>query len=216
MSQWQQIQQRYNQLQLREKRLIFFGSLLLSGWLLLLLVVEPAFLAYQQSHKQLQQVQQQIRALDEQAALLQTQLVQDINQPLREQLSLQQQRDLAQDDQLNPYRQRFMTGQQTVLMLQDLLASLAPLQLVALTTAPAEPLRLPGQPPEDLPALYRHQTTLVVSGNYQQLQQIVLKVEALPWLLQWQQLDYQVQQHPTAQLTLQLATVSEHESYIRF
>lgn len=216
MSQLQQLQQRYDGLQLREKRLIFFGGILLSAWLLVVLVLEPAYLAYQQSSKQLQQVKQQLQALEQQAGLLQSQLVQDINQPLREQLLQQQQRELGQVEQLLPYRQRFMTGQQTVLMLQDLLGSLAPLQLVALTTAPAQPLRLPGQPLDEPAALYQHITTLVVSGNYQQLQQMLLKLEALPWLLQWQQLDYQVQQHPKAQLTLQLATVSEHESYIRF
>ncbi|GGW48658.1 type II secretion system protein GspM [Alishewanella tabrizica] len=216
MSQWQQLQQRYNGLQIREKRLIFFGSLALGCWLMLILILEPVYLRFQQSQTQVQQVQQQLQALQEQASLLQQQLSLDINQPLHEQLAQQQQLMQSQNAQLQPYRQQFMTGQQTVLLLQDLLGSLQPLQLVSLTTAPAQPLLLPGQQPDETPALYRHVTTLVVSGEYGQLQQMLLKLEALPWLLQWQQVEYQVQQHPKAQLMLQLATVSEHESYIRF
>lgn len=216
MSQWQQLQQRYNGLQLREKRLIFFGSLVLGTWLLLILLLEPMYLRYQQGQTQVKHVQQQLQALQEQASLLQQQLAMDINQPLLMQLAQQQQLIQAQDAQLIPYRQQFMTGQQTVLLLQDILGSLQPLQLVSLTTAPAQPLLLPGQQPDETPALYRHVTTLVVSGEYAQLEQMLLKLEALPWLLQWQQIEYQVQQHPKAQLMLQLATVSEHESYIRF
>lgn len=212
----QSLSTRYDALKLREKRLVFFGSLLVLTYLLVVLLVEPAWLAYQQAQRQTTQLEQQLAAVVRQNEQLAAELSVDINQPLREQLAQQQTLNQQSAEQLRPFQARFITGSQTVTLLHDLLAQLNNLQLVSLHAAPAQPMHLPGQDSTEPPALYQHLTMIVVQGRYEELQQLVLALERLPWLLRWQQLDYQVQEYPVAHLTLQLATVSEHESYIQF
>lgn len=213
---WQQLNARYDALKLREKRLVFFGLLLVLAYLLLILLLEPAWLRYQQAQRQTVQLQQQLAALTTQNEQLAQELSVDINQPLRQQLAQQLELNQQQAEQLKPFQARFITGSQTVALLHDVLAEMKALQLVSLQAAAAKPMHLPGQDSAEPPALYQHLTTVVVQGKYDELQQLVQALERLPWLLSWQQLDYQVQQYPLAHLTLQLATVSEHESYIQF
>lgn len=216
MSIWQQVSARYNLLQLREKRLIFFGSALLLVWFSLVLFLEPAYLAWQTSKQQTHNLTRANEQLEQQLAVLQLQLAQDINQPLLLTIAEQQEQQRQMLNMLGAYQQQFITGTQTVKLLQDLLGQLAPLQLVVLRSEAATPIRLPGEP-DDAPAqLFQHVTVLTVSGNYMQLKSLVQQLEGLPWLLSWQKLEYQVIEYPIAQMTLFIATVSADESYIQF
>lgn len=216
MSQWQQVNERYNRLQLREKRLIFFGLALLIAWTSLIVLLEPAYLKWQATKQQIQSVAQTNLQLEQQLAILQQQLSQDINQPIQVAITEQQQQQQQLLAELGRYRLQFITGNQTVKMLQDLLGKLSPLQLVSLRSEQATPLRLPGESPDAPVQLYQHVTVLTVSGSYGQLKSLLQQLEALPWLLTWQKLEYQVLEYPQAQMTLFISTVSADESYIQF
>ena len=74
---------------------------------------------------------------------------------------------------------------------------------------------MPGQQAEDPALLFQHKTTLVLSGSYADLLQVVQRMEQLPWLLNWAELGYTVVMHPKAELALTLITVSEYEDFIR-
>lgn len=216
MSLWQQVNERYNRLQLREKRLVFFGLALLVAWTSLIILLEPAYLKWQATKQQMQTLTQSNLQLEQQLAILQQQLSQDINQPLHLAIAEQQQQQQLLLTQLGAYRQQFITGNQTVKMLQDLLGKLSPLQLVSLRSEPATPLRLPGESPDAPVQLYQHVTVVTVSGSYEQLKVLLQQLEVLPWLLTWQKLEYQVLEYPKAQMTLFISTVSADESYIQF
>ncbi len=46
-------------------------------------------------------------------------------------------------------------------------------------------------------------------------QQLLERLEQLPWQLHWRTLDYQVKDYPQAELQLELETVSEYDSYLK-
>lgn len=216
MSLWQQVNERYNLLQLREKRLVFFATLALTAWVCWVALLEPAAEQWQQARLQSALVAQNNQDLERQLQQLQVQFAEDINQPLRQSIAGQQQQQAALLGQLNVYQQQFITGGQTVRMLQDLLSQLRQLQLVSLSTLGATPLRLPAQAEQSGPELYQHLTVLTVAGNFEQLMALLQQLEGLPWLLNWQQVEYQVLEHPKAQMTVFISTVSENASYIQF
>ncbi|GHG67851.1 hypothetical protein GCM10010919_16860 [Alishewanella longhuensis] len=216
MSAWQQVTERYTKLQLREKRLVFFGSLALMIWVSLIFLLEPAYLRWQAVKQQTLSLERVNQALSQQLTLLQQQLSQDINQPIQLDIVSKQQQQAVLLKELGAYRQQFITGSQTVKMLQDILGPLSALQLVSLRSEPAVPIRLPGESPEAPVQLFQHVTVLSVTGNYMQLKSLLEQVEVLPWLFTWQKLEYQVLEYPKAQMTLFISTVSADESYIQF
>ena len=56
---------------------------------------------------------------------------------------------------------------------------------------------------------------MVLTGSYFALTAVLERLDALPWSLGWQSIDYKVTEYPDAELTLHLLTVSDHESYIK-
>lgn len=215
MTQWQQLNSRYSNLQPREKSLIFYGLLILTLWLGIMYVLEPTWKNLQQSERQQRTVQAQITEAERQAEQLKLQLASDINSDFKQQITQLQQQQQALNEQISLTASHFVGAEQMITLLQDVLSNSKGVQLKALTTSEAQPVRLAGQPVDEASVLFRHTTTLVVSGRYQQLYAMLQRIEQLPWLLNWAALDYQVTTHPQADMTLQLITVSEYEDFIR-
>ncbi|WP_333608368.1 hypothetical protein [Arsukibacterium sp.] len=215
MSAENSLQQRYQALQPREKKLVFFGLLLLTLWLGVMLWLEPAFKQRQAVQQQNRELSQQLQLAQQQNQQLQLELQRDLNEPFRQQSAALQQQLSQLAAELELSREQFIGSGQMLALLHDLLARSRQLELKSLATSAAKPVWLAGQSAEDRPLLYQHQTTLIVEGRFADIQQLLTQLEALPWLIQWQQLDYQVQEHPRAQVSIELITVSEYENFIQ-
>lgn len=209
------VQQRYSALQPREKKLVFYGLLVLTLWLGIMYWLEPAFKQQQAAKQQYQQLSQQLQLAQQQNQQLQLELQADLNQPFRQQTSDMQQQLAQLSAELQLSREQFIGAGQMLALLHDILARSRQLTLKSMATSAARPLLLAGQSAQDSPLLYQHHTTLIVQGRFSAVQQLLTELEALPWLIQWQQLDYQVLEHPQAQVSIELITVSEYENFIQ-
>lgn len=215
MANWQQINQRYQALQFREKRLIFFGSIILVFWLLLIYLLEPAWQQQQQLTGQQQKLRLQQQQVRQQLELLQLQLAIDIDQPLRDEITSLTQQQTELTAQRYNQSSLFIGADQMLALLREILAKSQQLTLKSLSTSAAVPVVLAGQLAGEAPLLYQHKTTLIVSGAYRNVQQLLSELEKLPWLVQWQQLDYQVTDYPAADISIEFITVSENENFIQ-
>jgi MSHA biogenesis protein MshJ len=215
MANWQQLNQRYQALQIREKRLLFFGLLLLLFWLLLMYLLEPAWQQQQQLISDRQKLLLQQQQVQQQLQLLQQQLAIDIEQPLRDEIASFAQQQAALTVQRQSQSSLFIGADQMLALLREILAKSQQLSLKSLATSAAVPVVLACQLAEETPLLYQHKTTLVVSGAYSDVQQLLKELEQLPWLVQWQQLDYQVTEYPLADISIEFITVSENENFIQ-
>ncbi|KKO48126.1 hypothetical protein VT06_13550 [Arsukibacterium sp. MJ3] len=215
MANWQQLNQRYQTLQIREKRLVFFGLLLLLFWLLLMYMLEPAWQQQQQLIGERQKFLLQQQQVQQQLQLLQQQLAIDIEQPLRDEIASFTQQQTELSVQRQSQSSLFIGADQMLALLREILAKSQQLSLKSLATSAAVPVVLAGQLAEEAPLLYQHKTTLVVSGAYNDVQQLLKELERLPWLVQWQQLDYQVTEYPLANISIEFITVSENENFIQ-
>lgn len=67
-----------------------------------------------------------------------------------------------------------------------------------------------------LPAnnLFRHNFTMVFSGNYVETLKYFKKIEKLPWKFYWDSVDYKVTKYPEAQITIKLHTVSASQEFM--
>lgn len=215
MANWRQLNQRYQALQLREKRLIYFGSIVLVFWLLFIYLLEPGWQQRQLLIGEQQKFRLQQQQVQQQLELLQMQLAVDIEQPLRAEIASLNQRQAELTAQRQSQSSLFIGADQMLALLREVLSKSQQVKLKSLSTSAAIPVVLAGQLAGEAPLLYQHKTTLVVSGAYRNVQQLLSELEQLPWLVQWQQLEYQVSEHPLADVSIELITVSENENFIQ-
>ena len=62
--------------------------------------------------------------------------------------------------------------------------------------------------------LYKHSTTLKLTGSYQQLYQYLSSLEQSKWELYWDQLHYKVIEYPQAEIIIRVHTISTNEHWI--
>lgn len=230
MSQWQQLSEQYLQLQLRERRLIYLASLVLLLWLGALYAVEPLWQSLQASKQQQKLVLQQMAQLQQQVDTVLQVLNTDPNTQIRSQISQSEQKRDELSQQIKQLTGRYVSPEQMLPLLQDVLKSSPGVKLLRMRSLQAEPVSLapapqvaapapavatPGQSVPAAPLLYLHKTEISFSGQYAQLQRLLQQLEQLQWQLHWHQLEYKVSEHPQAELRLELETISEQADYLR-
>lgn len=215
MANWQQLNQRYQALQHREKRLIYFGSVLLLFWLLFIYLLEPGWQQRQQLVGEQQKLSLQQQQVQQQLELLQLQLAIDIEQPIRDEILNLSRQQTELITQRQGQSSLFIGADQMLALLREILSKSQQVKLKSLSTSTATPVMLAGQLADEAPLLYQHKTTLVVSGGYRNVQLLLSELEQLPWLVQWQQLEYQVSEYPLADISIEFITVSENENFIQ-
>ncbi|MEH8018892.1 type II secretion system protein GspM [Rheinheimera muenzenbergensis] len=215
MNQWQQLSERFSQLQPREKGLIAAAVLFLTLWLALNYLLEPSWQATKKQQLQQRQLQQQLADVQQQTVQFKAQLGIDQDAGYRQQIADLQQQQQQLNAQIRQSASHFIGAEQMLSLLQNMLASSEGVQIKRLASAPAEAVKLEGQTAEDAALLYQHKLTLVMTGSYARLYQVLTRMEQLPWLINWAGLQYQVEQYPEGELSLELITVSEHEDIIR-
>lgn len=108
-------------------------------------------------------------------------------------------------------------------VLEELLAGSKELRLVRLESHPPERVGLSDTsessdrttPASVLDAaLYRHGLTLEIEGSYQATLDYLDRIERSPWNLIWKRLEYRVDAHPKATITIDLQTISEREEWV--
>ena len=233
MNRWQQLSEQYLQLQLRERRLIYLASLALLLWLGALYAVEPLWQSLQAGKQQQKLVLQQMAQLQQQVDTVLQVLNTDPNAQIRTQISQSQQQRDELSQQIKQLTGRYVSPEQMLPLLQDVLKSSPGVKLLRMRSLQAEPVSLapapqvaapvqtqaaatPGQSSvPSVPLLYLHKTEISFSGQYAQLQRLLQQLEQLPWQLHWHQLEYKVSEHPQAELRLELETISEQADYLR-
>lgn len=224
MSQWQQYSERFLKLQLRERYLIGYGSALLLLWLGALYLVQPLWQMQVQLKQQNRSSLQQIVGLQQQIDEVQKALSVNPDQQLQQNIDSMLATEQQLFGQIRSVTGRYISGEQMVQLLQDVLNQQQNIRLIALENLPAKAVMLPGavvtttatdKLSSDKPLLYRHGTKLTFAGHYAGLQQLLQRLEQLPWQLHWRTLNYQVKEYPQAELQLELETVSEYDSYLK-
>lgn len=184
-------------------------------WLLFILLVEPTWQNWQQQRVKYADLQQQITRLNEQETLLLQQTSIDIDAEHSNKLTLLQREKNILRQKIQQSTQHFISADQMVSLIQNMLENSSSVQLQLLTTAQSKPLMLVGQAENTAPLLYQHSITLQLTGNFKSLVQALEQIEQLPWVVEWKKFEYSVLTHPAAVMTLELVTVSEHENIIK-
>lgn len=220
--QWQQLNSRYAALSRRERILVALALLLGP-----LLIGNALLLGPQQARAKSLEIgisTQQASTTQLQAEIisLQQQLDSDPNAGRKAELAaLNAERDKL-DEQLRQFGAVLVRPEEMNGLLERLLARQSGLRLLSLKTlAPQSALQQgdaakdgDGKPVERSFDLYRHGVEIRLEGSYAQLHAYLAQLEKLPQRLLWGALSYRVIEHPKAELTLTVYTLSPDKSWL--
>lgn len=126
------------------------------------------------------------------------------------------------DNKLQSVSQNLIKADQLPQALQEVLQKTQQLTLLEVKTLPAKELQFASVTPvndgqsvavveENKAGVYQHVVELRVSGSFNQIVQLLIALEHLPWRFYWQSLDYSVVHYPSAEVTLRVYTLSSEE-----
>ncbi len=107
---------------------------------------------------------------------------------------------------------RLVPPEAAVEILEELLASDGRLALLNLTSE--APRRLGPEETNGASTLYQHGLRLEIRGDFAATLDYLRRLEASPWQLLWDRLEYRVEQHPEAHVTIEIHTLSEREEWV--
>lgn len=112
--------------------------------------------------------------------------------------------------QLLQNKKKFAQPQMIPQVLDDIFKQNKQLSLLKLDTLPTTKLL----PDSHEQPIYKHGLSLTFRGNYDNTVSFLRSLEALPWAIVWEALDYQVKQHPSAEVNIKLYTLSFEEKWL--
>ncbi|KOO58714.1 hypothetical protein WH43_07650 [Rheinheimera sp. KL1] len=215
MSAWQQMSERFSALKEREKYTALIGALLLSLWLFMLQLLVPAFEELRKVEQQItsatlatQQHSNTLTTLEQQAGV-------DLDANYKKELEALELQEQELQQQISKLTSYFIGSERMASLLQDVLKSSKNVKMKSVIANPPVPLTFAEQGTDNKAVIYQHSTVVVLTGSYFALTAVLERLDALPWSLGWQSIDYKVTEYPDAELTLHLLTVSDNESYIK-
>ncbi|MDF3124929.1 hypothetical protein [Rheinheimera sp. 1928-s] len=215
MNTWQQWSARFSALKEREKYTAFIGALLLCLWLFLLQFLVPAFEELRKVELQIKSATMTTEQQRNTLTSLQQQAGTDVDASYKQEVEKLQRQEQQLQQQIAQLTSYFIGSERMALVLRDVLKSSNNVKLKSIIANPPVPLTFADQGSDNKAIIYQHSTVVVLTGNYFALTAVLEKLDALSWSLGWQSIDYKVTEHPDAELTLQLLTVSDNESYIK-
>jgi MSHA biogenesis protein MshJ len=218
---------RFDKLQLRERRLILIAAVvgvLLIGYSLL---IEPAQQGNQAKRVQLATQQNELNTLQEQLISLREQ-AKNPDAALHQNIADMKRNTAAIESELHQFDNLLVTPQQMPQMLQSMLARHRGLEVVRLKTLAAAPLLQPvaatnapapqsnqAQPApssaKPLPppgGIYRHAIEITIAGSYAELTAYADELQRISPRPLWSAMQLKVVEYPRSELTFTLYTLS--------
>jgi MSHA biogenesis protein MshJ len=211
---------------LRERVLVFAAAAFVIVSLIQVLVLDPLLVRQKTLSAKVVQQQEKMKEVQAQLqAILQAQQA-DANSPQRSRIRELRQQIAEGDAYLKSRRDKLVPPEKMAQLLEQVLNKNGRLQLVALETLPVslliepvgetasqvvETTRLDGSEKQ----IYKHGVKITVRGNYADLMQYLTALERLPSQMFWGVAKMDVVQHPTAELSLTLYTLSLDKTWLQ-
>lgn len=208
---WLRLDTWFKQREKREQWLIAAVFVGLVGWFAWLLLVEPAQKTLQASETRQRQATQALAQLESQITELRAQANRD---PNAEQLERKRQL-ISRNERLGrqlEQKAEFVAPEALLVWMQALLDSSGNLQLTAFDTqSPVSflsPTTQRSGASEPVMQVYQHPVSVKLEGDYFAVHDYLVRLSQLPIAFYWHGFEYTVNQHPKAEVTLELFTLT--------
>jgi len=210
----------FNERPVRERVLLTVTAcviVLFAGWEL---AIAPVMANNEQLRSRQAALSASHASLLEQQAQLTEQLAFDPSQVLKSQLAARQQRLERLNNELAETTGRLIAPQAMVVLLRDMLAAQAPLELLGLNLLAPVPVfdrQLEstgdtGEPAE--PLLFAHDAEIVLRGGYMNVLAYLNTLEAMDARLGWVLLEYDASNYPASEVRIRVRTLSMDRAWL--
>ena len=222
-----QLIEKINALSLRERALVTVAVLAVLFTLWNELLMMPMERENKQIANEVETVQQRVIALGAQIASLLEKTKKDPEKVMRDNM-LRYGRELGElDQQISVLAENLISPQKMAQVLQEMLTQISGFNVIGVKSLTAQPLLEGSESKNDarpgisglkmtapVLGIYRHRLIIEFEGEFNQTVEYLKALEALPWQIFWDSIDYTVEEHPKAHVTIGISTLSLQEGWI--
>ncbi len=230
-SQYQQLNEKYLVLSVREKVLVLLSGFVFIAFCGFFYVLEPYWLDNEQLEKRIADLNTQEASLLQQKQVYQAHLQVDPNLALNRQKAEVEKLMVKMDAQLDDSVVNLVSPLVMPEVLQGILLQMKGVNIVSFKANEPSPLLI-NQPDKEKEKgdegasqtgslntdnkinLYRHSLSLEVSGTYSELYSFLANVEALPWQFRWHNFHLHDIDYPNAHLSVDIYTLSLEKGFL--
>lgn len=213
---WKMLPAKIDDMNLRERGLIFSMVSLILIALINTLFLDPLLAKQKTLSQQIVLQQNQIKAVQAQLEAIAAVLRSDPNAANRTRLELINKQLEQIEDFLHGKQQNLIPPDKMADLLEEILTRNRQLQLVSLQTLPVSTVtgKKEEEPAVAEKSFFKHGVEITVQGNYLDLLDYVAQLEKLPWQMFWGRARLGVEEYPAARLTLTLYTLSLEKAWL--
>jgi MSHA biogenesis protein MshJ len=220
MNPWQRFNDFITARNPRERTILLGAALALMIYLWAMLFFSSMYSAQTDRNSQLANTHAMTLSQNDRIAELNASLRGDPDSPLRVRLRELQQANAASDQRLQQLYSQLIDPRQMAGVLAGILQSETALKLISLENLAPERLRTSDieqdsgtGTAEDI-ALFKHGLHMVFEGNFMETVRYLRSLEQLEDDFYWENLEFSVEQYPTARISLDIYTLSADEDWI--
>ena len=227
--QLQRLAARIDALTLRERVMLFAATAAVYVFLMHFIGLGPMFAKQDLLRNQIVQQQNNLEGIDNEISEKVKAAQVDPDAPARERIAAVRAQTEALAVSLRAMQNGLVAPERMAPLVDSILRANGRLQLVSLRTLPVEPV-LGAAKPQAVPAaataeaqtvnkpdalLYRHGVEVTVRGNYLDMVEYMIALDAMPTRMFWGRAQLDVETYPTARLTLTLHTLSLDRQWMK-
>lgn len=210
---WQSWGEQFIELTQREKIIILFAAVFLTGFAVFKLQIEPSLEDMEQLKKRSKTISSQLLSTNSQIADINSALQVDPNEKIKQEIEVIRAEIAKLENDLDKVMTEYIAPERMASALTRLLKGVEGVRIVGLTAL--QPETIQHNSDLNLSSYYRHRFELEVEGDYFSLMKFVRTVSVNNKQFSVQNLHYQVGEHPTALMKLSLFTIGDNEKVIR-
>ena len=226
------LQEKVDAMSVRERAMLFAAGAAVIVFVVYNAMLVPLMARYKTARTQITQQQDNMAGMDAEIGNIVRAYSIDPDQPTRDKLATVKARNAALSEDLRSIQTGLVSPERIVPLLEQILRANARLRLVSMRSLPVSPATegpydpeaklvdvpvsvAPGTPLKGARLIYRHGVQVTVRGNYLDMINYLDALEAMPTQMFWSRASLEVEEYPTARLTLTLYTLSLDKKWIK-
>ncbi|MBK1735951.1 hypothetical protein CKO15_11815 [Halorhodospira abdelmalekii] len=210
---WERVRAAIEERSTRERVLLLAAAGVLCGAAAYFGAIESSLERGAAAEAEIGELQQQIATAKIRRAEIEEQLAIDPDERLRREIDRLEEALAEIEAHIAGEMPDFIAPHEMRAVLRGVLDEHSGIRWVHLQRLPAEPL-LEADADGEVPPIFRHPVHLEVEASYMDTLRFLEALEALPWQLAWDRMEYTVAEHPQARVTVRLYTISGQRSWL--
>lgn len=208
-----QYEEKFAALSQREKVLIFASGMVILLAVLILLLIEPGIKENSKTNHSIQIINNEVKTLIALQDVYEQALMDDPNASVKQQIVQIDMRMARLQESFATQLSDLILPRQMPALIEKVFSQAEGLKLIEMASISPENIFADNPAMKNVP-LFQHGLTLTFEGRYFAVRDFLARLEQLSDKLYWRSMAYHVKEYPTAEVTLEVYTLSTEKAFI--